>query len=266
MKKRKIIVSCVAVILAVAMLAGGTFTYLTGESREVVNTITANYNSVELHETDPETGDPTQGNEYEIVPGMSDDKDPVVTVNYTLDSYVYVTVTDITDELIEYMIASGWTEITDLESTDANTGAVTKVYYQLVTTEDTDARVNTTMSTNSVTVYTKTLEVLENNSISYATSITNEQMLDAGGNLIEDLSLTFKAYIMQADPFLSNNTTEYDGAIAAYYAMLDDSSLIASHGYKAMANGVLYETVGEAVSAALTSGGTSTITLYDDSS
>ncbi len=172
MKKKNLLVTATATVLALTMAFGGTFAYLTATSNEVENDFKTNSNNVELKET-------TEG--YDIVPGTSQEKDPTVTATYTLDSYVYVEVTDNTQELVTYEIADGWTEL----GSYTNDGVTVTVYYQLV-------KYNVNSATEGVC--TSTLSVLEDNTVYYPSSITNANM-DAA----ENVSLTFQAYIVQAN-------------------------------------------------------------------
>ena len=64
-----------------------------------------------------ETGD----HQYNIIPGTEEIKDPKVTVNNTVDSYVYAIVTDNLEGLVNYTIENGWNLL------DGWNGAHTKV-------------------------------------------------------------------------------------------------------------------------------------------
>lgn len=100
-KKNKLVLSVASVALAASLLiGGGTLAYLRAESTPVVNEFKANKVEVEL----TETGD----GQYNIIPGTSEEKDPTVTVDNSVDAYVYVEVTDTTDGLVGYTIAEGW--------------------------------------------------------------------------------------------------------------------------------------------------------------
>ncbi|MCD8115840.1 MAG: carbohydrate-binding domain-containing protein [Oscillospiraceae bacterium] len=170
-KKKNIAVTALAIALAVVLvLGGGTFAYLLGNTEEEVNEFSTNQNGVEITETE---------NDYEIIPGTSQDKDPTITATYTLDSYVFVEVTDATDGLVTWYIESGWTL---LETTENEDGSVTYIYYQLLTTAD--------------GVYEAELHVLADDKVYYSTSLTNEDLAGVDG-----VSLTFQGYIIQAEPF-----------------------------------------------------------------
>ncbi len=173
MKKKNLLVTATATVLALTMAFGGTFAYLTATSDEVENDFKTNSNDVALTET---PGD------YDIVPGTSQAKDPTVTATYTLDSYVYVEVTDNTQGLVTYEIADDWTKLGSYTNDD---GETVTVYYQLVSYVEDGATDG---------VCTSDLYVLKGNTVYYPSSITNADM-DAA----ENVSLTFKAYIVQAN-------------------------------------------------------------------
>ena len=169
-KKIRLLTTGVATILAAAaLIGGGTLSYLKSETEDVVNEFNPNQVTVDLAET--------TDNDYEIIPGTTAEKDPKVTVNNTVDSYVYVVVTDNTDELVDYKIAEGW------EPLDGYKG----VYYREVAADD----------------EVKEFYVLEGNKVSYDATLENTHMVDEDGILKEGLALTFKAYAIQQAGFES---------------------------------------------------------------
>lgn len=168
-KKRKALTTALAVILAIALVFGGsTFAYLQASSDDVVNEFKTNQVTVDLKET--------TGNEYNIIPGTSQEKDPTVTVNTTVPAYVYVEVTDTTDNLVEYAIAAGWMQLDGYDN----------VYYREA---DADAA----------------FPVLENNRVSYSKDLTNSDMVIDNGDgtysLKDDITLSFNASAIQKEPF-----------------------------------------------------------------
>ncbi|MCD7872683.1 MAG: hypothetical protein LUG21_05195 [Clostridiales bacterium] len=166
--KNKIVASVLAVALAASMLiGGGTYAYLRGATDDVVNNFETNQVSVSLDET--------TGSDYNIIPGTEQDKDPKVTVNNTVDSYVYVTVKDSTDGLITYQLADGWQPLS----------GVANVYYREV----------------AANADVKEFPVLLNNKVSYNADIENSDMLDESGKLKDGISLTFNASAIQKAPF-----------------------------------------------------------------
>ncbi len=165
-KKKKLTTSLAVALAALLLIGGGTFAYLQSNTEDVVNTFNANQVTVKLIET--------TGGDYDIIPGTTQEKDPKVTVNNSIDAYVYVEVTDTTDGLVTYSIAEGWTLLDGYDD----------VYYREVEASDT----------------AQELYVLTDNQVSYSADLENDDMLD-GDTLKKNLNLTFKAYAIQKDGF-----------------------------------------------------------------
>ncbi|MCD7944187.1 MAG: hypothetical protein LUH43_04785 [Clostridia bacterium] len=250
MKKKKLIAMSLAVILAVALAAGGTLAYLSGASLTATNNVANDFNWVSLTET---KGNPQYDSSkniinsaYEIIPGTSQDKDPTVNVSYSLDSYVYVTVEDTSGGLITWDVASGWTLLTGSDVYDADGNLTYAVYYRLVQEADTGS---TKYTKDNVDYYTNSFSVLDGDSISYSSSITNSQIVDtfdANGNpsfINTDIKLVFQAYIMQAD--ISGTDGSNETAVQCWQAMAGEKGL----GVAAI-DGALYTTLNEAIAAA----------------
>lgn len=184
--RKNVLTASLAVILSAAMLiGGGTYAYLQGETHEVKNNFKTNQVLVDLDET--------TGNDYNIIPGTTQEKDPKVTVTNTVDAYVYVEVTDATDGLVDYEIADGWIKLDGYDN----------VYYREVAA-DAD---------------TKEFPVLKDNSVSYDATLENSDMVDIEGNLKQGVSLTFNALAIQKAPF--------DNEKDAYEEMLPADSTLA---------------------------------------
>lgn len=171
-KKRKTLTSAIAVILAVLIAIGGsTFAYLQANTDDVVNEFATNQVTVDLKES-------TDG-KYNIVPGTSEFKDPTVTVNATVPAYVYVEVTDNTENLVTYAIANGWLKLNGYDN----------VYYREI-----DSAANN-----------EKFEVLKNNTVSYDAAIVNSDMLvqndDGTYSLKNGITLSFNASAIQKEPF-----------------------------------------------------------------
>ena len=195
-KKSKVLASVAAVALAASLLVGGgTYAYLQGETNDVVNNFDTNKVTVALAET--------TGNDYDIVPGTSQPKDPKVTVDATVDAYVYVEVKDGTEGLVSYTMADGWTLLDGYEN----------VYYREVSASDAE----------------QSFDVLAGNEVTYDAALENSDMVDAEGNLKEGVDLTFKAYAIQKAGFAD--------AVAAYIGK--DSTPVSSEEslVSAFANG-----------------------------
>ena len=166
--KKNIAITGVAVSLAAVMLVGGgTFAYLKGETDPITNSFRTNQVQVSLEET--------TGNEYNIIPGTTQRKDPKVTVNNTVDAYVFVEITDETDSLVDYAIADGWMPL----------NGVPNVYYRFV----------------SAAQDVKEFSVLKNDEVRYSKALENHDMTDGSGSLKRDINLTFNAVAIQAEPF-----------------------------------------------------------------
>lgn len=155
---------------------GGTIAYLQGETGDVVNEFKTNKVLVELNETG--TDENGVNNSYNIIPGTEQSKDPKVTVDNTVDAYVFVEVTDKTDGLIRYEIAGGWIALTGYE--DKNP----KVYYREVAG---DAAV-------------KVFDILEENKVIYDAALENSDMLK-NNKLKSGIALSFKASAVQKAAF-----------------------------------------------------------------
>lgn len=166
--KKNIAITGVAVSLAAVMLVGGgTFAYLKGETDPITNSFRTNQVQVSLEET--------TGNEYNIIPGTTQRKDPKVTVNNTVDAYVFVEVADATEGLVRYAIADGWIPL----------DGVPNVYYRLV----------------SAAQDVKEFSVLANDEVKYDKALENDDMTDGSGSLKRDINLSFNAVAIQAEPF-----------------------------------------------------------------
>lgn len=173
--KKKMTTTALAVALAVLLLiGGGTFAYLQSTTGDVKNNFKTNQVTVGLEET--------TGNDYDIIPGTEQPKNPKVTVNNTVDAYVFVEVTDTTQGLVEYTIADGWTQLEGYPN----------VYYREVA-KDADV---------------KEFSVLAGDKVSYSAALENSDMIDDNGNLKDGVELTFKAQAIQKAGF--------DSALAAY--------------------------------------------------
>ncbi len=169
-KKSKVLTTVSAVALAASMIiGGGTFAYLQSESGDVVNEFKTNKVQVSLEET--------YSNQYDIIPGTEQDKDPAVTVDNTVDAYVYVRISDNTGGLVGYTVADGWLPLR----------GVADVYYRRVAAD----------------AENKTFYVLQDNKVYYSAELDNGDMLDESEALKTGLDLTFKAYAVQCEPFAS---------------------------------------------------------------
>lgn len=154
----------VAAALLIAVSTGVTVALLVASSNTVVNTFTVGGVNITLTET---TGD-----KYIMAPGVTLEKDPVVTVLANSErSWLYVKVEKKNDfdAFCTYEIGDGWTA---LEGEDG-------VYYRSIA------------KTSSDQVY----PVLKNNSISVSDTVTEEQL----NAVTQNPTLEFTAYAVQND-------------------------------------------------------------------
>lgn len=167
---KRIFTTGLAVALAATLLiGGGTLAYLQSNTENVVNEFDTNKVVVELSET--------TGASYNIVPGTEQAKDPTVTIDNTVDAYVFVEVTDTTGGFVGYEIAEGWSLLS----------GYTNVYYREV----------------AAAADVKAFPVLKDNKVKYASSLENSDMVDADGQLKSGINLTFKASAVQQEGFTS---------------------------------------------------------------
>lgn len=200
-KKSRILAVALAVSLAAAMaISGGTLSYLSDATEtDVVNTFEPNYVDVDLNET--------TGEDYNIIPGTSEEKDPTVTVKTTVDTYVFVTVKDTTDGLVTWEVAEGWTKL------DVTTEDNTTVYYRLIDESSELAKDEYGNQINDTYKYA----ILKGDSVSYSAGLTNEDMREEGEDgtqtLKKDLELTFSAFAIQKNAFASPISAYYGNGI-----------------------------------------------------
>ena len=163
MKKLFTILLTLCVAMVLTLVIGGTLAYLQDVSGEKVNTFEKSTISVDL----TEEGD----GEYKIIPGRTDEKDPIVHV-YTpdTDAWCIVKITDETEGLVSWELADGWTEI--------EVGGE-KYIYRVVDQSD----------------EVQDFHIIKDGTVSYDPAITVGDM----GNLDVDAQLTFKAYVIQKD-------------------------------------------------------------------
>ena len=165
--KKKILVACLCVALAVLTIAGTTLAYLTATTGPVTNTFTVGNIDITLAETKTD---------FKMVPGSTIDKDPKVTVKAGSEAcWLFVKVEKSTnlDRFIAYTIDSGWTALS----------GVNGVYYREVSAAATDTN----------------FSVLAGDQVTVNTTVT-KAMMDA---LTQSTypTLTFTAYAVQKAGF-----------------------------------------------------------------
>lgn len=168
--KKKILVACLCVALAVLTIAGTTLAYLTSKTEAVVNTFTVGNIDITLTETTTD---------YKMVPGSTIAKDPKVTVKAgSEDCWLFVKVEESTnlDDFITYTIASGWTK-------GDGTNIPANVYYREVTAATADTE----------------FVVLTNNQVTVKDTVTKTMMDEITKGTADNPTLTFTAYAVQKE-------------------------------------------------------------------
>ena len=163
--KKKILVACLCVALAVLTIAGTTLAYLTATTGPVTNTFTVGNIDITLTETKPDN------NQAKIIPGVDIEKDPKVTVMANSEAcWLFVKVEEtgtFVANKVTYAIADGWTALP----------GVNGVYYREV---------------SAVTANTD-FYVLKDNKITVSSELTKTEIPTAPA------TLTFTAYAVQKD-------------------------------------------------------------------
>lgn len=151
--KKKILVACLCVALAVLTVAGTTLAYLTSHDT-VTNTFTVGNVAITLDEKDTDDSTPNaerdKANAYLLMPGKNYEKDPTVHVaNTSENSWIFVKVENgiSTFEAASSTDANGYKSIADqIKANDwTELTGVTGVYYKEFSKPD-----NTTGNTDWV--------------------------------------------------------------------------------------------------------------------
>ncbi len=129
--KVKMVAIILTIVLTLCGIVGGTVAWLTDEAEPVVNTFTYGDIEIDLGETDTELDDDDDPNtnDYEMLPGQTIIKDPVVTVKAGSEElwlFVKLEKSENFDTFMEFEMAEGWTELTGVEG----------VYYRHITAEE----------------------------------------------------------------------------------------------------------------------------------
>ena len=212
--KKKILVACLCVALAVLTIAGTTLAYLTSKDT-VTNTFTVGNVSIKLDEAKANTDGSlydngttrVDANSYKLIPGHTYTKDPMVTVlEGSESSYIKMTVTFSKAAELDAIFAPNGADMTSIfngyDSTnwiykgntkDATNNTRTYEFWYKATVAAPDANVALDALFDSITV---------------PGSITNTQLAT-----IANMTITVNAYAIQADGFATA-----DAAWAAYTA------------------------------------------------
>lgn len=141
MNMKKVLALALALVLIVGATVAGTVAWLMDKTENVTNTFTVGNINIDLkeHELDSENNTLLEGSanevtsedEYKILPGTSQPKDPFVTIEKdSEDCYVFVQIKEVNNydpKYIDWAIADGWTW---LETTNANTDNTIYTYYR----------------------------------------------------------------------------------------------------------------------------------------
>ena len=119
-RKVLLLVLCAALLVSATVM--GTIAYLS-DSEAVVNTFTVGNVNIDINETDIDKDNDTKANKYEgLIPGMTIDKDPTVTVDANSDDcYLFVKVENGLsaieikegETIAAQMAANGWQLVQD---------------------------------------------------------------------------------------------------------------------------------------------------------
>ena len=172
-------IKAIALVLTVGGAIGGTVAWLIATPDPVVNTFTYGDINIDLDETDTgrdNDNDPTT-NEYEMLPGRSITKDPVITVKAKSEAmwlFVQMKKSDNFDTFMEYTMADGWTALPGEDG----------IYYRHV-------------AENDVATADLRFQVIKDNTVLVKESVTKEQLNALDSNLSYP-TLTVTAYAVQS--------------------------------------------------------------------
>ena len=209
--KKKILVACLCVALAVLTVAGTTLAYLTSQDK-VTNTFTVGKVAIKLDEAKANTDGTlvagaarVQENSYKLMPGHTYNKDPMVTVLAGSEpSYIKMTVT--------------FSKANELDAIFAPAGADMTSIFQGYDAANWIAKGNTKDATANTRTYEfwykETVSAPDTNvvldalfdSIKVPDTITGTQL-----ETIKGMTITVNAYAIQADGF-----ADADAAWAAF--------------------------------------------------
>ena len=199
--KKKILVACLCVALAVLTIAGTTLAYLTSQDT-VVNTFTVGNVQIKLDEAKANAdgtlvanADRVKANSYKLIPGHTYNKDPMVTVlKGSESSYIKMTVTFSKAAELDAIFAPNGADMTSIFNGYDSTNWIYKG-----NTEDTEANTRTYEFWYKETVAAPDADVALDalfDQIKVPGTITGEQL-----ETIEGMTITVNAYAIQADGF-----------------------------------------------------------------
>lgn len=194
-KKIRLVTTILGVALAVTLLIGSvTFSYLQDKTDTVTNVF--NTNKIELDLTE------TTGTEFDIIPGTTQTKDPVLKIENTVDADIVLIVYDHTDGLVNYELnLEGWEKI-------GRVGPNDWVYVrsfipagEYITNSDGES---IWVQKGTTTPLDNEIHLLKNDRVSYDAALENTDMTVDGtkdGALKDSVYLAFEAYTLQSAGF-----------------------------------------------------------------
>ena len=199
--KKKILVACLCVALAVLTIAGTTLAYLTSQET-VTNTFTVGKVEIKLDEAKANAdgtlvpnADRVKENSYKLIPGHTYNKDPMVTVlKGSESSYIKMTVTFTKAAELDAIFAPTGADLTSIFNGYDSTNWIYKG-----NTEDTTANTRTYEFWYKEAVAAPTADVALDalfDQIKAPDSLTNSDLSN-----LKDLKITVNAYAIQADGF-----------------------------------------------------------------
>lgn len=200
--KKKILVACLCVALAVLTIAGTTLAYLTSKDT-VTNTFTVGNVSIKLDEAKANTDGSlydngttrVDANSYKLIPGHTYNKDPMVTVlEGSESSYIKMTVTFSKANELDAIFAPNGAPLTSIFNGYNSTNWIAKG-----NTKDAANNTRTYEFWYKETVAAPTADVALDalfDQIKVPGTITGEQL-----ETIEGMTITVNAYAIQADGF-----------------------------------------------------------------
>jgi len=183
MKKLAIALVC---ILLIGGIIGGTLAWLTDTTESVTNTFTTSGIDITLEETGATKENDAYINSYQMIPGWTIEKDPVVTVKGGSEKcflFVKLEKAGDFDDFMTYEMADGWTELE------------TGVYYRKVEKSDTDQK----------------FPVIKDDTVTVKSEVTKEMMNGLNAEGATQPTLTITAYATQ---LMQDNTHEFSAADA----------------------------------------------------
>ena len=195
---RKALLIALSVALAAVMAVGGTIAWLMARDDPVVNTFKTYDITVSIDET---TGG-TNHDEFHVMPGTEEAKDPKVTVETNMPAYVFVMVEDNTGGIVSYTVdAANWTQLVDDNGDD-----VAGVYYHEITA---------TEQPLSDTMRTYEFDVLADNKVNYDDTITKDSLATALAAANGAFHLSFTPCAIQSMGFEDEACPIYAAWLAA---------------------------------------------------